>query len=120
MPRRLVRRKEAPEMTKGTLLDTCPHGGEKRLGVIPIFYSFNPWSDSTLDVGSVVTSLGEFTGYLGRTFLKCLSARGVCYIRVRNLQRHRPGESVDESKVIEKPRRLSSRKSSVKKTEPEE
>lgn len=104
-------------MKNGTLLDTCVHGhAEKRQG-IPIVFSFSPRSMGTIEVGSVVTSMGEFkqgvsvdpngntTGH-GGVYLKCLSARGICYIRVRNLERHRP-ERVDESKVIEKPKRLS-------------
>ena len=73
-------------------------------------FSFNPMSEGELEPGSVVTSLGKTIGDLGAMYLQCLSARGLCYIRIRNLQRHRPGEAIDESKVIEKPRRLSSRK----------
>lgn len=113
MSRKLVRRKEAPEMTKGSLLDTCLF---RREFTVPIVFSFNPLSEGGLEPGSVVTSMGKLTGRLGMMCLQCLSARGLCYIRIRNLVKHRPGESVDEEKVIERPRRLSARKG--KKREP--
>ena len=106
MPRRLVQRKEAPQMSKGALLETC---AKRRHDIIEVFLKLSPPETVVLPGGSWVTSLGVFHGNLGCMYLKCLAAPGVCWIRVKNLQQRRPGETIDESKVTDRPRRKGDR-----------
>lgn len=110
MEKRLLARKEAPNMSQGNLLETVKLG-KKNPRPVECYFDFKG-NKGYLAAGSVVTALGELKSYVTSTgpkatYLKVMSTAGVCWIRVKYLVQHRPGVAVDESRVIEHPKRKS-------------
>lgn len=106
MGRHLIARKEAPVMTKGTLLDLKV---QKRKGLVPVTVTFKEVGSKSIPGDSVVISVGMFATYEGKTYLRCISPIGLCWIRIGQLLKRRPGGEPETGTVVEKPKRLSAK-----------
>jgi hypothetical protein len=107
MTRRFVARAEAPVMVKGTLLSLK---SQKKGRVVPVdvTLSFKAGTTTQIASDSAVISAGEFTTQGGKTYLRCISPVGFCWIRLKELEKHRPGCESETGKIIDRPKRLSS------------
>lgn len=83
---------EIPQLSAGSLLETT---GKAQLFKVPVKTpsKYHVHFISVLPKGSLVTTLGEMAGGMGKCWVKVLSPLGVGWMRLSHLKKRVPGET---------------------------